>query len=98
MGYKIRDTNTGQYSNGIILRCTEYNTTTRCYDARYDVTWGTKGKIWKTEKAVKDHLLKYALAVGKPTDWEIVEIIENPTKPIHDWFDAAMILKLLKKK
>lgn len=89
-GYKIRySAESTLYSQGIIKRS---------YDNTYRVDWASKkGKVWTTETAVKEHLLKYTKLVSKPDNWVIVQIDETDTKPIDDWFDSTMVFKLLKR-
>ncbi len=88
--YQIRKlSNPVYYSQGAIYRWSD----------THKVNWTfKKGKIWKTEKAVKAHLLKYLTLVGSVDDLEIIEIVEIPTKPAHDWIDAKMLTKVLKNK
>lgn len=66
--------------------------------AIFDVTWSRKGKVWTNEKLLKAHLLKYTIANGLPSDWEVLEVTEIPTKPMNEWVDAKMLVKLLKAK
>lgn len=90
MVWMIRNTITGRYSNGIIN-----------FGAQGPyVGWSKRGKQWTQEKYLKAHLLKYAQSSSScdwSTTWEVVEIVEKPTKPIDDWFDVDMVLKILKK-
>lgn len=90
MKFMIRNTVTGKYSRGIINK--GYGTSSVNWDAK-------RGKVWTKEKYLKDHLLNYALQCGTDAfdTWEIVEIVEQPTRPVMDWLDASMTLKLLKK-
>lgn len=67
-------------------------------DKKYKVQWKNKGKVWKSEKAVKAHLLKYFTLVGPVDDLEIVELVLIPTKPAADWVDAKMLMQVLKNK
>lgn len=84
--YKIRSKG-GLFSHGVMLKD---------YAGRMYVKWSPKGKEWKTEKAVRDHLLKWIKANGVP-DWEIVRVVYEPTMPIQDWVDAKMLVALIKQ-
>lgn len=86
--YQIRKKGSEIYSNGIITRSS--------FSQKLSVTWSAKGKTWKTEKAVKDHLLKYIKKVGPINDFEIVEVVLSPTKPIEDWVNPKMLMEILK--
>ena len=87
--YKIRHTVTGQFSHGVVQA--------RCRDRDACVKWSRKGKEWTSEKNVKAHLTKAIGAGVNMANWEILELQYLPTKPINDWFDAKMLVKLLKK-
>lgn len=90
-GWRIRLKGTNTYSKGTIYSGYTNGKT-------YYVQWTSKtGKVWKTEKALKEHLFKYTKLVGMPADWEVTELTETVAKPIEDWFDANMTLKLLKR-
>jgi hypothetical protein len=84
--YKIRDKR-GLFSHGVMLKD---------YKGKPYVKWSIKGKEWKTEKAVRDHLFKWITAVGIP-DWEVVKVTYEPTKPLQDWFDSKMLVAILKQ-
>jgi len=87
--YKIRRGTS--FSHGVITS-SRWNGKTE-----YNVKWSKRGKEWTTEKAVKDHLIK-AVSVGiSMADWEILELVYNPTKPIEEWVDAKMLMTILKK-
>lgn len=93
-GWKIRQKGTHTYSKGTIMSGWDSSKNGKYYY----VLWTSKaGKVWTTEKALKEHLLKYTKLVGKPDDWEITEISEKLCKPLDDWFDADMTIKLLKR-
>lgn len=90
MKFMIRNTESGMYSCGIISK--GYGISS--------VNWHPKrGKVWTKEKYLKEHILNYALQCGTADfdKWAVVEIVEQPTKPINEWMDASMTLKLLKK-
>ena len=93
-GWMIRLKGTHTYSKGAIR--SSYSS---AHDGKfYYVDWTSKkGKVWSTEAALKEHLLKYTKLAGMPTEWEVTEITEAPSKPIEDWFDEKMTLKLLKR-
>jgi hypothetical protein len=88
--YKIRNTTTGFFSHGIVSmwRSNVYGETS--------VKWSRSGKTWLTEEGIKSHLLKCYAAYGIPSTWEIVEVEYKPTKPVNEWVDAKMLLKILK--
>lgn len=93
-GWCIRLKGTHTYSKGSIMSG---------YDSSqggkyYYVQWTSKkGKVWTTETALKEHLFKYTKLVGMPEDWEVTEISETVAKPVAEWFDQNMTLKLLKR-
>lgn len=86
MAYKIRNTKTGQYSHGNIS----------VWQKKMYIKWSAKGKEWTNEKNLRAHLLKCATLDGIPTDWEVIEIKHVATKPIEEWIDNEMLMKLLK--
>lgn len=88
--YKIRDTNSGLYSHGII------HTNGSKRRNAVVVKWSKKGKEWTSEKLVKDHLLKCIAFGGIPTHWEIIEFTQQPSRSLHEWIDANMLVKILK--
>jgi hypothetical protein len=90
--YKIRDKNTGLFSNGIIKH-RKYS-----YESSYYLGWSTRGKEWKNEMSIKRYLTKYIKEVGKIGNWEILEVIYRPTKELNDWIDSKMLLELMKHK
>lgn len=92
--YKIYNKVTGSFSNGIIM--TEYDGKSK-KKIPY-VRFGKKGKEWSNEKNVKDHLLKYVSLGGSVANLEVVELRYHPTKPIDDWIDAKMLMKILQGK
>lgn len=62
----------------------------------YYVEWSTtKGKLWKNEKLLSAHLLKAMTHGIDIAEWEIVEVVERPTKPINEWVDANMLMQVL---
>ena len=85
--YKIRN-KAGFFSKGRI---------TTGYNGKPTVQFSKQGKEWTTEKAVKDHLIKWISEAGVP-DWELVTVTYEPTPPIQDWFDDKMLASLLKRK
>lgn len=91
--YKIR--RNGSFSNGTINM--EYADQT--YKKKIpSVNWSRKGKEWSSEKTVKDHLFKWISNGGSVVGWEVVEVVYSPTKPINDWIDPAMLIKILQKQ
>lgn len=88
--YKIRNSS-GLFSNGVI----KY----RSWDNKWSVRWTKHGKTWKTEKALKAHLLKALRTVSGVAAWEIVTmtITYHPTKPIDEWVDSNMLAEILKR-
>lgn len=90
MVWVIKDPATGKYSNGVI------NTS----HGRPYVGWSKIGKKWTSEKLLKEHILKYSQLHSSgqcPETWQVLEVREEPTKPINDWIDASMVMRLLKK-
>lgn len=90
MAWMIRDTVTGKYSNGIIQAHP---------DGCYVSGWGKRGKVWTDVKYLKEHILKWSQHSPEgqcPNTWEVLEIVET-AKPINEWIDAEMTLKLLKR-
>jgi hypothetical protein len=95
MAWKIYHKTSGLWSNGIIQE--GYYTSGPTGTRNRVVRFSKKGKEWKTEKGVKDHLLKWLLFGNAiPKEWEIVEVVYAPTKPMEEWLDAKMTLALLK--
>ena len=92
--YKIRNTKTGLFSKGRIVDVYNYKTE----KTEKNVRWGSDGKTWTSEKTVQAHLLKMMLVSNIPTTWEIVKVEYLPTKPVADWVDPAMLMKVLKLK
>ena len=88
--YKIRDWN-GLYSHGVITHRRHSS-----FNQSYVIKWSTKGKEWTSEKSVKDHLLKCAQKGILSEKWEVIKILEEPTKPISEWVDAKMLIKIIK--
>jgi len=94
--YKIRRIDDGRFSHGVVTHRRPF-VFGSAGEIRHDVKWSSKGKVWNTEKAVKSHLT-IALQFGLPiAQWEIVEVVLLPTKPMDEWIDAKMLLKVLKK-
>jgi len=91
--YKIRNTKTGSFSNGVVNVWTDSKTGKK----EMLLNWSKKGKEWTTERALKNHLLKVISTMGMPKDWEIVQVTYQPTKPISEWVDAKMLMQVLKK-
>ena len=90
MGWLIRDSKTGKYSNGIIQQSSQ------CGSGF--VGWNKRGKVWTDVKYLKAHILKYSQksSTGQcPDSWEVLELVETAT-PINEWIDAEMVYKLLK--
>lgn len=88
--YKIRNNANAGYSNGIV-RQTGWGP-----HKAYTVTFNSKGKEWLDEKNLKSHLLKCMKNGIKMDNWEVVEVVYHPTKPIMDWFDQKMLVKVMK--
>lgn len=88
--YRIKDKESGLYSNGIV-RQTGWHS-----NQGYDVTFNSKGKEWTEEKNLKNHLLKCMKSGVKMDNWEVVEVVYHPTKPIMDWFDQKMLVKVMR--
>lgn len=92
--YRIRNKNSGLYSKGAINSQWRSSTNSRIYF----VSWAsTRPKEWKSEALLKAHLLKAAQSNISMDDWEIVEVVELATRPIEEWFDHSMTMKLLVK-
>lgn len=85
--YKIRNTVSGQFSHGVVLHLAN----------QPYIKWSSKGKEWNSEKAVKNHLVKAIESNISMANWEIVQLVYTLTKPIEDWVDAKMLVKILKK-
>lgn len=90
MPYKIRIKGTHSYSHGVITQFS-YR------DNIWKVRWSSKGKLFPNELSVKNHLMR-AAEKGILGDWEVIEIIEQPTKPLDEWVDQKMLMKLIKTK
>ena len=62
------------------------------------VNWSVKkGKIWTSEKTLKDHIL-YAILYGMDVStWQVIEITFHPPKPLEDFIDAKMTAKILSR-
>lgn len=89
-GYRIVNRH-GTYSKGIIHSGRSSNGNT------HFVQWADlKGKVWTSEKNVKEHLLKCTQKGISMDGWRIVEVFERETKPIHDWVDGKMLVKIIK--
>lgn len=88
--YRIRNKENGLYSNGIVRQVGWAS------NKRFDVTFNYKGKEWTDEKLLQNHLLKCMKSGIKMDTWEVVEVVYNPTKPIMDWFDHKMLIKVMK--
>ena len=93
MTFKIRRTSFPgeyEYSKGIIQ--------SNWSDQKYNVRWTIKGgKEWVLEKLVNDHLLKCVQKGIDISAWEVIEVVHLPMKPINEWFDEKMLMKVLKK-
>lgn len=85
--YMIRNSETKQFSGGIIRRG---------WQKSHYVNFKARGKVWTTETLLKQHLLKCFQQNVKMENWEIVEVQYVPTKPIEEWVDGKMLLKILK--
>ena len=90
--YKIRKAN-GWFSHGVITERRWHSDNTKIYHIR----WSGKGKEWSSEKTVKDHLLKCAQKGILEETWEVIQVVHQPTKPISEWIDAKMLMKIIKK-
>ena len=90
--YMIINTKIGAFSSGIIRHTYDFLSHSR----RYMVQFKTTGKKWTSETLLKKHLLNCALKKVNMDNWEIVEVQYVPTKPIFEWFDEKMSIKLLK--
>jgi len=85
--YKIR--NKGLFSHGVI----NYYESKLCHEPI--VKWSRNGKEWTSAKLVQDHLLNCAKLGGIPSDWEIVEFTQQPSKELNDWITAKMLCAIL---
>lgn len=90
--YKIRIKGSSSYSNGVI---NVYRDGAKKFP---QCNWNKKGKEWADEKNVKAHLLKYVSLGGDIGNWEVVEVVYHPTKPIDEWVDAKMLMKVLQNQ
>lgn len=88
MPYKIRIKGTHSYSHGVIVRTWA--------DQGWKVRWSSKGKEFPNERSITNHLMK-AASKGILGNWEIIEVIHQPTKPLEEWIDQKMLMKILKK-
>ena len=82
----------GYYSMGRVERMWREGGST------YVVSRSTNGKIFKTEKAVKDHLLKCSITNIDMSEFKVKQIKIVDTKPVNDWFDDKMLMKVMKSK
>jgi hypothetical protein len=89
--YKIRKAN-GLFSHGVI----NHSHYSPAGDNVYGIKWSSKGKEWSSEKTVKDHLLKCAQKGILEDTWEVIQVVHQPTKPISEWIDDKMLIKLIK--
>ncbi len=92
--YKIRIKGSSSYSNGVINVYRDTVTKKSFPECK----WNRKGKEWADEKNVKAHLTKYVSLGGSISTWEVVEVVYHPTKPIDDWVDAKMLMKILQNQ
>jgi hypothetical protein len=77
------------WSNGVIAK--------KRWNEKPTVMFSKKGKEWTSEKLVKAHLLKWLLAGNSiPKEWEIIEVVYAPTRPMEEWLDANMTFLVLK--
>ena len=90
--YKIR--HGGSFSNGTINMVYDRETKKK----HPEVNWSRKGKEWSNEKNIKDHLLKWISNGGSVTGWEVVEVVYSPTRPMDEWIDPAMLMKVLQNQ
>ena len=91
--FKIRIKGTNSYSNGTINLLYDRETKKK----HPEVNWTRKGKEWTNEKNVKAHLLKFVSNGGDIGNWEVVEVVYAPTKPIDEWVDTVMLMKILQQ-
>jgi hypothetical protein len=92
--FKIRLKGTKLYSRGRITERPNYSNSRQT--SEYVVQYKSIGKEWKTEKALKDHLLKCIVKGIDMTDWEIMEFTQQPSRAMNTWFDAKMTMARLK--
>ncbi len=90
--FKIRLKDTKNYSRGRIAQERNFQTN----QMEYRVKWKTNGKEWKTEKALKVHLLKCIVNGIDMAGWEIMEFTQQPSRAMNAWFDAKMTMARLK--
>jgi hypothetical protein len=90
--YMIRNTLNNLFSNGIVRP--SFDWIRHC--SKFEVRFNERGKIWRSEKLLKQHLLKCVKKRIPTEHWEIVEVQYTPTKPLYEWFDEKMTLSLLK--
>lgn len=84
--YMIRNSETKQFSSGIIRRS---------WQKSHFVNFKTRGKVWTSQTLLKQHLVKCFQKNIKMEHWEIVEVQYVPTKPIEDWVDGKMLIKII---
>lgn len=94
MTFKIKHRETGLFSHGIIQKGWQYDHVGKKYT--YNVQFSARGKEWTNETLLKKHLLQCAQKGVKWNEWEIIEVVHTPTKPISDWFDQKMLYKVIK--
>lgn len=90
--YKIKDKDNGLFSNGMINR-----SASREENRIIIYRWSSKKhKSWTDEKLLKKHLLECCKLGGVPSNWEIVEYTQEPSKEIHEWINEQMLMAILK--
>jgi hypothetical protein len=87
--YKIKN-DLGMFSHGII------QSRWRPEGTYYYVRFTGKGKDWTSEQNVKAHLLKCAQKGILEDTWEVVQVVHQPTKPLEEWVDQKMLMKIIK--
>ena len=91
--YKIQDKRNGLFSNGII-----YNRQGSKEKKIPLVRWNKKGKQWASEELLKKHLMNcIELTGGIPSEWEVMEFTQEPSRKLHEWIDSKMLMKILSK-
>jgi len=92
--YKIRDKDSGLFSSGSINRIASKNK-----NKVVIVRWSSKkSKQWTDEKLLKKHLLECCKLGGIPSNWEIMEYTQEPSKEIHEWINEQMLMAILKSE
>ena len=82
----------GLFSAGIVRQVYDHKTD----ELIKGVSWSTKrGKQWKTEQTLKNHIMKCMKEKVDMTGWEVLEVHYLPTKPLVDWVDVKMFAKLM---